>query len=68
MVAPHIGQPGRSDAAGTEIVGNAAIECFTKKNLADTVDDQVARGSSGMRGVLIRDEVKDNLGQFATWL
>jgi hypothetical protein len=50
MGPPHIGQPGRSDAAGTEIVEKADIECFTKKNLADMVDDQACEG------VLIRDE------------
>ena len=32
IVAPHIGQPGRSDAAGTEIVGNASIDFFTLDN------------------------------------
>jgi hypothetical protein len=32
IVAPHIGHPGRSDAAGTEVVGNASIDFFTLDN------------------------------------
>ena len=39
IIPPQLGQPGRSDAAGTEIVGDALIGS-PKKILADTAADQ----------------------------